>query len=146
MKTYSKYFEYRNRAGEKQDSRFVGKTDDAPDELADLIRDVHFDHFDGALPNDWIYREILDAFETLEENGNDIENCCFDSDPYYSDLYRWFNNGFADEYCNEVLEGGILGEPKDIWAIIGAAQHFARERIYRAVSEFLEEQENKEDN
>ena len=88
------------------------------------------------LGNDWIYETIHDAFLDLE--NDDIENINLEADCYYNKLYDWLANPFAHGYCNEVLDEGL--DLKDIYAIIGCAQERAKDRIYRAVDDFIKEE------
>ncbi len=136
---YSQYFETKKK---HDGSDFIGCKHDAPADLLKLIENIHFNHFDKALPSDWIYQTILEAFEELEEN-NVLDNLTLEADIYYYDLYRWFSESFAHGLCNEVI--AEFGEFKDIYQLIGAAQWKAKDIIYRAVSEFLDKKNNKGD-
>lgn len=136
-KQYSQYFTSAKRVD--TDKHFIKCKDEAPEELRDFIREVHFEYFEKCLPNDWIYQTILEAFENLEENN--IDDLNIEPDCYYSELYEWLGNPFAHGFCNEgllLLDG--CNAP-DIYQVIGQGQALAKEEIYRAVNEFLSDQE-----
>ena len=67
----------------------------APDDsdARQLVRKVHFDIFDGMLPNDWVYTktsEIVNSFAAGgDENGEVAEQSV---DLYTTDLYAWLND------------------------------------------------------
>ena len=127
------FIQYFTRGTRTDGKSFYKCVEACPEELRDLIRHIHTEYF-GCLPNDWIYETIRDAF-------NELQDCSFDSlslepDCYYSHLYAWFGEPYAYEYCNEVLEETGY---KDIYAIISSAQYIAKERIYRAVEDFMNE-------
>ncbi len=134
MKNYSEYFETRKR----NDKNFVCCKDEVPQELKDLIRDIHMNHFSGALPNDWIYRVIMEAFEELETEK--LDDISIEADCYYGQLYEWFGNPYAHEYCNEAIE--CDSPAKDIYAIISLAQYLSKRNIYESVNQFMEGKEN----
>ncbi len=79
--------------------------DDASD-ARQLVRKVHFDIFDGILPNDWVYSkisEIVNSFAAgADENGEVADQSV---DLYTSDLYAWINDNllFA-AFVNENME------------------------------------------
>jgi hypothetical protein len=131
---YSTYFETRTRDGKT----FIACKDETPQEVKDLIRDIHFKCFNGCLPNNWIYQIIMEAFEELEDN--DLDDITIESDPYYSQLNEWLTNPFAHEYCNQVIDE--IPDMKDIYQIIGFGQYLAKRAIYDAVNDFM--QSNKE--
>lgn len=135
-KDYAKYFQTKRRISTQEKFRCL--TDDAPVALVQLVRDIHFDHFDGCLPNDWIYETIDHAFDALLRD--DIDDCCIDADDYTSDLIRWLQNPFAFGYCDEALAG--LEGAKDLTLnnIIQIAQWEAKDVIYRTVNDFIQEE------
>ncbi len=113
--------------------------DDCPQEVRDLIMNIHFDHFFGCLPNDWIYTTIAEAFSDLENDP--IENITIQADIWNSDLTEWLNDNcgaFSQAYCNEVMEDAPGYD--NIINILSDAQHRAKERIYYSVSDFLTEE------
>jgi hypothetical protein len=92
------------------------------------------------MPNDWVYSMILEAFEDLEENGS-TENCNVEADIYNNDLAKWFYencNAYAHEYCNEGIE--LMGCETDILKMISHGQYVAKNNIYEAVENFIDEQ------
>ncbi len=124
-KQYYKYFQSATRVNGDE---FFKLSDDAPQDLQDLVQSIHF----GALPNDWVYQVIMEAFEELSDN--DLDDINMESDPYYHDLYKWFGQPFAHALCNEVMIVGF----KNIYEIIGFAQQQAKQRIYEAVNEYIQ--------
>lgn len=114
---------------------FYKLNDEAPEALRDFVKAVHFDYFDGCWPNDWIYENILDAFEALEYDT--IDNCIIEADIYTSDLMQWMQQPFASTYVDEAK--AEFGKTENIEKQIGQGQWLARDRIYNAVNHFIEE-------
>jgi hypothetical protein len=133
---YTKYFETKIRADGK---RFVCLTDDAPEELRDLICSIHCNEFEGALPNDWIYEIICHAFDALGEDS--LDNISIEPDCYYSELKRWFLEPFAEDYCDRALKEGLVDSSCTIMDHIMSAQRVAKEAIYGRVDGFLRDHE-----
>jgi len=131
-KEYYKHFEAASR-GEKS---FIKLKDNAPEELGELIREIHFNHFGKCLPNDWIYKTIMEAFEELEENS--LVDITIEADVYYTDLYKWLGEPFAHEFCNEAMEEAFC-EKNEIYSIISAGQYLAKNVIYTSVNDFIHE-------
>jgi hypothetical protein len=138
-KPYSQYFEKAFRhVGEKEDPKsFIRLKDDAPSSLKSFIRDIHFRQFEGALPNDWIYATILEAFEMIQDEDNSLEDINIEADPYYYDLWQWLGEPFAHGICNEYLEE-YAPKTQRIYELIAGGQWLAMDKIYREVAEFLE--------
>ena len=113
---------------------------DAPKELHQLIEAIHSNCFDGAMPHDWIYETIRDAFETLEED--DFDNVSIEADTYYHQLHDWLAVPGAQRYCDEATE---MGKFKGIYEIIAAGQAHARWTVYSEVNQFLDLYTNKTD-
>jgi hypothetical protein len=132
-KEYAKHFETRTRVDSGK--TFIACKDDAPEELRDLIQHIHFDLFEKAFPSDWIYLTILEAFEALEDDP--LENINIEPDVYYHELYKWFGEPIAHILCIEAQEEGLC-EGKGIYEIIGTAQFLAKEKIYHAVNDFID--------
>jgi hypothetical protein len=150
MREYSSFFQMKTRP---DGGEFVCCTDDCPENVKDLIRDIHLDCFDGCFPNDWIYKIIVEAFEDVE-NGEDLEDVCLEPDCYYAGLNEWFNNPFASGICNEVIEQYFLDHSlshvtykplKTIHDIISYAQCRAKRMIYDAVGKFIDYEERHAD-
>lgn len=132
---YSQYFEVAKRADTNRE--FIRLKDDKPKELVDLIAKIHQRLFYGALPNDWIYSVILEAFEALEEN--DLDDCTIEADIYNHDLLNWlYENGntFAIQYCNDYLEE-FGNRSNDIVQYISGGQWLSKDRIYTYVNDFI---------
>lgn len=134
-KQYAQYFKTAKRT---DGTVFVNKTHDAPEDLIELIRSIHKDYFFDSIPNDWIYDQIYEAFCELSEY--DIEDLALDPDIYNSQLYKWFGNSYADQYCAEYAEEIGFNQPKNIWDQIRGGQWLAKDRIYRAVSDFINQE------
>ena len=132
---YSQYFETKTRKSTQEP--FVCLKDEAPQELKDFVQQVHFNHFYKCLPSDWIYSAIWEAFDNL--SMDDIDDITIEADPYYSELYKWFGEPFANEFCTECIEEGLI-DPKNVYQIIASGQWLAKERIYHAVNDFIQQQ------
>ena len=135
---YSQYFETNTRT---DGTNFIALSDNAPEELKTFMQNLHLEEFNGSLPNDWIFHVALCAFEELEEQ--DFDEINLEADCCYKDLYRWFGESFAYDFCTEVVIE--FGEQKDIYALIASAQVLAKDRIYRAVDEFMQNREEGEE-
>ena len=131
---YTDYFCLKNR----ENSNIVCLNQNAPQELKDLVKDIHFDHFDRALPNDWIYSIIGEAFDALANDS--IEDITVEADMHYHDLLAWLQNSFAADYCDEVREDGLTNLETTFYEMVGMAQYMAKRRIYEAVDAFINEQ------
>lgn len=109
--------------------RFVCKTDDAPDWVADLIRTVHGDLF----PDDWTYQTISECADAIAE-GSEQEP---DADIYTRDLIKWLGS-YPDALgaCDEATEE--YGAQDSIDATMRQGQQYAISRIYLEVSAALE--------
>ena len=136
---YSQYLQTSKRVDGKI---YVKCVEGTPEKLREFIRSLHMNEFD-CLPNDWVYQVIMEALEQLEGNDNDIDDCSFEADCYYSELQKWLGEPYAHGFCNEVME--FFDNSKDIYKVIGQGQYLAKRRIYEAVSEFLSEQNTEEE-
>src|SRR6185312_1328308 len=95
---YKDYFEFKARTcGHK----FICLKDEAPEELQQLMYDIHTDLFD-ALPHDWVYQVIYDAFEDLSLDK--IEDINIESDIWDSDLLEWLKMPGALTYCQRYCD------------------------------------------
>lgn len=134
MKDYTQYFIRGVRVG---GDKYVYLSDDAPAELKELIRKIHFESFYECLPNDWIYSMTREAFETLEQD--DLEDINIETDIYHHDLAIWFAQNhfaYANQLSAEMMEDFGSGCQNAI-SLIEIAQHEAINRIYQAVNDFL---------
>jgi len=107
---------------------------ETPDELRDLVQSIHFDHFFGCLSNDWIYQIIYESLAFPDEEP--------EADIYNHELTQWladWGNQFAIEYCNEAIEVMGCGVSDNIIGFISNGQLLAKQRIYDAVQEFINE-------
>lgn len=134
MKTqeYSQYFETAKRINGDE---FIRLTENVPKSLRNLIYNIHLHSFGGCLPNDWIYKIILEAFEELEIDS--LEDINIEADPYNNDLANWLLNPFSSEYCQEAQEEGFVSDKSTIYERIGYGQELAKQRIYDTVNNFL---------
>lgn len=142
-KQYHNFFESRERTlykGSPDEKKQIFSTckDDCPALLQDFVYRVHKEYFEGCLPNDWIYETIHNAF--LELANDDLDDIHLEADPYYSQLYEWFGNPYADSYCEQVMADGFCETKKGIYDVIGWAQWQAKQAIYTAVNEFMQEE------
>ena len=135
--SYSEFFVEDMKDDSK--TRFIKIKDGAPQFLRDFVRSVHVDIFDGLWPNDWVYKIISQAFEELEENGNDLERVSIEPDCYYYELDKWFSSSLTfSGFCDEAVAEG-LASGKEIYKTIAAGQYLAMIRIYGMVYDFLNE-------
>ena len=136
---YSDYFEAKTRVNGEG---FICLKDDAPNELRQLMLDIHVDHFFGALPNDWIYSIIFEAFEVLQDLDLEKDEYPIESDIWNTDLFKWlcdYGNSFAAEYCNQFIADFVGNPEAHITTIISQGQYGAKFNIYHSVAEFLKE-------
>lgn len=142
-KQYHNHFERRERIlykgspDEKTQTFYVCK-DDCPAVLQDFVYRVHKEYFESCLPNDWVYDTIHSAFLDLADN--ELDDIHLEADPYYSQLYEWFGNPYADYYCERVIADRLAHIDRGIYDIIGWAQWQAKQNIYYAVNEFMQEE------
>ncbi len=108
----------------------------APEDLKALVYNIH-QCFD-VLPNDWIYMQIANAFEELEDNL--LDDITIEADSYYNDLYKWLGEPFA-KGCIEDYMSDFSAKTTDIYEMIASGQWVAKNRIYQMVNEFINEGE-----
>lgn len=108
--------------------------DERPEELYDLVYDIHQEF--NAMPNNWFYGIIAEAFYFFEEDGLDIDDINIETDCYRSDLYKWFGEPFATA-CIEDYQEEFGIHSHDVWTIISNGQWLAMDKIYRLVSDFI---------
>ena len=114
------------------------KNEKAMDDLKyDVSNSVNIDSTTG-----WVESIIEDAFEELSEVSIDDVN--IEADVYTHQLMKWFSDNFAIEICEEAREE--LGcEGKSIIDQIILGQWYAKDRIYHMVSDWLEQNGDKND-
>jgi hypothetical protein len=137
---YNEYFESKKRG----EINFIVFKDERPEELHELVRDIHLNHFYGCMPNDWIYSTICEAFEAFECNydRDNWEDACYEieGETRHYHLIEWLKESYASEFYAEYVSE--YGESlNNIFARIGGGQIIAKERIYREVKDFLESRE-----
>ena len=119
-------------------SWYTHTNDKITTELKEFIRKVHY-RLSDALPNDWIYEVIHEAFYVWDEY-EDKDDFVYErqEDAYYSELHKWAGEPFALEFLDEVL-GTWERNFNGFYDVIACAQRLAIENIRGAVREFLEE-------
>ena len=101
---------------------FIHMTDERPDWVFEMIYEAH----DGKLQNDWSYKLIEAALETLAEG-------CVD-EPYE------FAEGFSNSLCNNEL-ANWMGSHGERWDLCDAAlQEFDHSQIANVISRAFEEE------
>jgi hypothetical protein len=123
-KPMNDYFETRTR---EDGTQFVTRKDDAPEWVADLVRDCH----DGELPNDWRYETIAAIFDAIADGSDDPGEIADGLvDVYNSDRVAWLANNlnrssYVDDACDEhfgTSDSGVFG-------MLGAGQYLAIEQM-----------------
>jgi hypothetical protein len=131
----SQHFITKERADK---TAFVCLSDERPDGLQDFVREVHFDCFDMALPNDWIYEKIASAFDRLEECSSYAYYCqAYDeirADEYRHQIGAWAANWWAHPYIEQAMEEGT----SDYQRLLESGQRKAIEAIYEKVWSYLQ--------
>lgn len=135
---FTQYFETATRPN---GNTFTRNTDNCPEHIKEFIHFVH-DHFD-AMPNDWIYETIYNAFEYLEHNTIDDVN--IEPSVYNSTLIEWLHNPFAINCIDEYRQEIGFNEKDDFITQISRGQWLAMDIIYRLVSDFIDDQERHAD-
>jgi hypothetical protein len=133
---YARFFERSERANGEN---FLKLKEDSPDSLVELVRDMHTQIFDS-MPCDWVFMITKEAFEELEENSLDELN--IEADCYAKDLYKWLGKSYSDNFIQEAIDDGLVDLSSGIWNLVGVGQSLAKQKIYEAVSEYLEEQKH----
>lgn len=134
---YSKYFEVKKRLNGNE---FCCCTEDTPESLRELIRDVH--GLFTCLPNDWIYETISDAFDALQ--NDELDNCSINADVGEYDLIKWLQFPYAREKVQECIDEELICTDNFINMISGA-QYEAMRDIYHAVNDWIELQRDELD-
>ena len=127
-RSYQKYFTLNKR-------EVLCLKDNAPEDLKVLVYNIH--HSFDALPNDWIYMQIANAFEAFSPEDYCLDDITIETDCAYGDLYRWAGESFAHTCMSDYLEQA--GKVKGFYELIGAGQWLAMDRIYHMVSDFINE-------
>ena len=117
--------------------QFYKLNKEAPEDLQKLLFNIHKKEFNGSLPNDWVYQTTLEAFEALEENN--LHDLDLDADIYNTDLAKWLQEPFAEEFCQEALDEGYCTDKTTIFEHIACGQRLAKFKIYASVDYFLNE-------
>ena len=131
---YTQYFTTKTRTSNKE--KFIALVEDSPADLQDLVRDIHMNYFNGCLTNDWIFEIIYEAFEELEVD--ELDDITIETDAE-SKCAKWFyNNYFASDCCDEYIEE-FGHEFIDTSTLISDGQWLAKNRIYDAVNDFINE-------
>lgn len=144
-KQYHNYFERRERVINKGSvdekiQPFYCCKEEAPQDLSDLIYNIHKEHFFGCFPCDWIYDTMHSAFLDLADN--ELDDCSIEADSYTYELWKWLGNSYASEFIAEAIEEGLISEKEsNIYNIISGGQWLAKKRIYEVVDEFMQGEE-----
>ena len=139
---YFDYFEIGKRIGNEE--TYVFLKDDAPRDLRELAYTIHKERFYDALPNDWIFRVMIQAFEELARE--EIEDILVEAVFWNCDIARWFYencNNYASEYVDEYMNNYPAKEIHEVMHYIRMGQWLAKQTIYYAVNDFLVEQREK---
>jgi len=127
---YEKFFTKKKRDNGEE---FWLVTDDAPEELTELIREAHDDMF----PDDYKYEFIRDAlsdYSNFEEPDEIME--VIEADPYTAGLTHWLaSNINRVYYLTEAIEEF---EPKDGFQALSLAQYREKSDVYQSVRNSLE--------
>jgi hypothetical protein len=131
---FARHFETRTR---DNGDTFVCCTDDAPQELKDLVHTTHAIHatHGGMLPDDWRYQFVSDALDLLAdcENPDDADP---EVDIYTYDLTAWLHSRVDRVYyLTEALEAGSIN---DGFALLSYAQYLERCEVLNSVRSSLE--------
>jgi hypothetical protein len=135
---YSDSFELRKRDDDGKEFVFVNEDYDS--DLFALIFDIHMSF--GLSCEDWIYREIYNAFHILEFDISFQPEVC----KSFEEVYSWFNDALpvSQFLCDEVLEKRLC-KSKSIMDIIICGEQLGLERIYNNVRKFIQlKNKNKE--
>ena len=117
------------------DRAFWALTDNAPEEVQDLVRELH----DDELPNNWRYYVIATIAIALAE-GHDLQQAIDDCiDLYNSDLVKWLELLSRESYIQEAQEEGLITEDSNLWTRIQLGQYVAIEQIAHRLAEYCEE-------
>lgn len=115
----------------------------APKWMYDAMVDAHFD---GRLPDDWIYEHarliIGELSERESPDGDDVHEIC-DSlvDIYTSALASWLGDNARNvELCDEAQREGLLAADATMEQRIQAAQYMALTHIAGALLSAIEAQ------
>lgn len=117
--------------------------DDAPQWMTDAIREAHFD---GRLPDDWIFehaRLIVGELADREDPGGDDHHEICDGlvDIYTSALCSWIgDNARNASLVDEAQSEGLLAPDATLDQRIQAAQYIALTYICGALQSALDEQ------
>ena len=137
MNQYTQQFEWKKR--DNGTYFYCIKEDEGA--LYDLIHSIHEEQFYGCLPDDWVYGQIYNAFEALEDHisDDDFDRACTEiqTDVYTNDLLEWAKWPIAREYIQQGIDD-FGNKGCDLDKTISLGQHLAIEAIYRRVWEFLQ--------
>lgn len=110
------------------------------DKLYDAVYDT-IEHHRSA----WIDEQIECAIDDLYTNEVDIDDVNIEADPYYSQLSKWLNEDCALEFCDEAVDEGLTADRSTIYDTLAWGQWLAKNRIYRLVNDYLQENRIMED-
>ena len=103
------------------DRAFYALTKDAPEEVIDLVRELH----EGEAPNDWRYTVIATLLEALAK-GYELDQAIDDCiDLYNSDAVKWLEVLSRSSYIDQAEAEGLVPEDATIWTRIQLGQYVA---------------------
>src|SRR5690606_2692161 len=111
------------------------------------VRDLCFKAHDNGeiLPDDWRYRFIVEALETLSE-CDDPYDIQIETYSYAGELLKWFSSSLNRlQWVEEAVEGMDWGDRFDMLIALQAGQLMEKEEVFGLVREFLETKIEEED-
>ena len=111
-----------------------------------MVRDCHFDLFDGTLPNDWIYSTLADITDAYA-NGEDDSYALADqlTDMYTNDLLNWCQEPFAMPYLDDAMQPDEGKNLTSFTGIITLAQRECLAVMARWVEDWLNENQSEDE-
>lgn len=133
---------------QRGDDRITVLADDAPEWAGDFVREAHGTDI---LPDDYRYRWIVDALDTLWEaqrlgNLDDVDDIATEwadqTDVYTHDLLTWLSSNLSRVgYVDQAQEDGLLEGDADLISRISVGQYLERLEIFhnvvRAAEQYL---------
>lgn len=137
-------YESFERKTREDGTSYVARKDEAPEWVADVIREAHGD----MLPDDFRYQTIRDAFGAIADASGDLDDAghefADDADVYNADLLAWVgSHGMRAGYVDEAREE--FGEPRDFFHGLQMGQYAERREIFDVVLAELRRREDEND-
>jgi hypothetical protein len=123
--------------------------DGSPDWIKEAVHAAHGTY----LPNDWVYEAAMDAFSAIHDagDGSDLEEVrtefADNADVYSADLGKWLDDfpGARSACAEAVEEFGASEDAGDVDKLLQMGQYVARDAIFSAILEAVEEQADEEE-